>query len=281
MIRWLEDLSHWQAWCQRGWWGSLCLSLPGWGSQVWTTASVGSVSTGPQVGRGTPARGFGCLACAGRCWHHHKHPTQWPSQWLKVGLGLSQVPEASRFPPWSVCAFQSCEGKTERMCGGRLAECLAHNKLNKCQLHLVRGSWPWRHYLLLLLILELYTHCLWDCRVWKSSYAHLPDYVPTGHTRFYIRLPSLPSSVTSLPGSISLGLGVNAGWCCSGLARSVCRCAPVSQWFVWMGTGWGVRVCSDVCMRLCFCAWVYPCVAASAEAAVTKFHRLNGLNSRH
>ena len=98
------------------------------------------MSTGPQVGRGTPARGFGCLACAGRCWHHHKHPTQWPSQWLKVGLGLSQVPEASRFPPWSVCAFQSCEGKTERMCGGRLAECLAHNKLNKCQLHLVRAT---------------------------------------------------------------------------------------------------------------------------------------------
>ena len=60
---------------------------------------------------------------------------------------------------------ESCEGKTETMYGGRLAECLAHNKLNKCQLHLVRGSWPWRHYLLLLLILELYTHCLWDCRV--------------------------------------------------------------------------------------------------------------------
>ena len=74
-------------------------------------------------------------------------------------------PDASRFPLWNVRAFQSCEGKNETMCVRHLAECLAHNQLSKCQLHLFRVSRAWRHYLSLLLIVELYTRCLWDCRV--------------------------------------------------------------------------------------------------------------------
>lgn len=86
-----------------------------------------------------PARGSGCLACAGRCWHHCKHPTQWPSQWLKVGLGLSQILGVSWFPLAVSVLFRAVKAKRDDV-WGRLAECLAHNKYNKCQLHLVRGA---------------------------------------------------------------------------------------------------------------------------------------------